>query len=73
MKELELIKSYGATNIEGYCLVNNYGYTFDLDGGHYDARYWANCYGCALDEWQIHGRGNRTEKIIELEKALNAL
>ena len=49
-----VLEKHGATNIEGYCLISNFGYTFELDGKRYDARYWANCYGCALNRWQIH-------------------
>ena len=54
-KIVEVLEKYGATNIKGYCLINNYGYTFELDGAEYDARFWANCYGFSPMRWDIHG------------------
>ena len=52
-KIVEILEENGATDINGYSLINNYGYTFMLDGKKCDARYWANCYGCALDRWDV--------------------
>ena len=76
---LEVLKRNGATNIEGYCLINNYGYTFELDGKRYDARFWANCYGAALNVWRIHSLNRREDdpRFVypvdpELEKKLEA-
>ncbi len=54
-KIVEVLKKNGATEIEGYSLVSNYGYTFKLNGRKYDARFWANCYGAYLGKWNIHG------------------
>lgn len=51
---VEILKRYGATDIEGYSLISNYGYTFFINGVKYDARFWANCYGAALNVWRIH-------------------
>lgn len=65
-RELEILKRFGAENTKGYCLVNNYGYTFDFRGVHYDARFWANMYGVALNEWQVSPR------FPDLERALNS-
>ena len=50
----EKLKKYGATEIEGYCLISNYGYTFKINGIKYDIRFWANCYGAYLGKWEIH-------------------
>ena len=78
-KEVRLLEKYGATNIKGYTLVNNYGYTFELNGKRWDARYWANCYGCALDEWRIDRCRDNDEPypfsgvIKEIENELNKL
>ena len=47
------LEKFGAKDIKGYSLISNYGYLFTLDGKRYDARYWANCYGAALDRWII--------------------
>ena len=52
-KHEEVLRKHGAMNIEGYCLVSNYGYTFEIDSKRYDARYWANCYGVALNRWMV--------------------
>ena len=49
----EVLAANGATEIELYSLVNNHGYTFALGGKHYDARFWANCYGTALNRWEV--------------------
>ena len=79
----EVLAANGATNIEEYSLVNNYGFTFDLDGKKYDARFWANCYGTALNRWEVMSRNKREddprfvypvdpELKARLEKALNA-
>lgn len=69
-----ILETAGADNIKGYCLVNNYGYTFNLNGVRCDARYWANCYGAALDEWRVDGRESNPEtnaKLKEIETELN--
>ena len=50
-----LLKEAGATAIKFYMLINNYGYTFIKNGIKYDLRFWANCYGCALNHWSISG------------------
>ena len=51
-KGIQVLEILGAKNIEGYSLINNYGYTFEIDGTKYDVRYWANCYGVALNRWE---------------------
>jgi len=71
---IELFIDYGCTDVKSYTLVNNYGYTFKYDGVDYDARFWANCYGVAVNEWEIHSSQVNAKEIpamIELEKALN--
>lgn len=50
---VKVLEKNGATDIEGYTLISNFGYTFNLNGMKCDARYWANCYGCALDKWDV--------------------
>lgn len=57
----EVLERLGATEIEGYCLISNYGYTFAYKGKRYDARYWANCYGAALNVWKIHSLNPRED------------
>lgn len=80
MDDIEkIIKKYGGDNIKGYSLINNYGYTFTLDGLRLDLRYWANCYGVALDYWRIHAIGGQKtsdeqKKIIKaIEDEANAI
>ena len=70
-RTVEILEAYGATDIEGYTLISNYGYTFKLNGIKCDARYWANCYGCALDKWDVTSitRGD-DGKYIQLDKDL---
>lgn len=70
MEAVEIFIDYGCTNIKAYSLVNNYGYTFDYMGKHYDARFWANCYGVALNRWEIDG-SNNNEALKEIENLLN--
>ena len=62
MDDIEkIIKKHGGDNIKGYSLINNYGYTFTLGGVRLDLRYWANCYGVALNYWRIHAiNGQKT-------------
>ena len=52
--EVTTLKRYGAKDIESYDLINNYGYRFTIDGVKYDIRFWANCYGTAINKWRIH-------------------
>lgn len=77
----EVLESFGATNIEGYCLISNFGYTFELDGKRYDARFWANSYGCAINLWDVMSLNEREDGFYEpvdpelhekLNEALNA-
>lgn len=49
----DLLVANGAEIEKGYCLVNNYGWIFRLNGHRYDARFWANVYGFARNEWEI--------------------
>ena len=53
MTNEEILEKYGATEIERYCLISNYGYRFKIDGIKYDIRFWANCYGAELNRWEI--------------------
>ena len=79
----DVLSANGATDIEYYSLVNNFGYTFTLGGKHYDARFWANCYGTALDRWEVACMDKREDEPqftqtvdpelkARLESALNA-
>lgn len=65
---LNVLKSNGAENIEGYVLVNNWGYTFEVSGVKYDARFWANCYGAAVNAWEVFACGGKTD--VELKKKI---
>lgn len=49
----EILKKYGASDIERYSLISNYGYTFYIGENKYDIRFWANCYGAEINKWQI--------------------
>lgn len=61
----EVLQQIGAQNIKGYELINNYGFTFEYLGKKYDTRYWANCYGVALNRWETSPiREEREEKQI---------
>ena len=55
----KIIEAHGGENIKGYSLISNYGYTFILKGLKCDLRYWANCYGVALNYWRIHTTGEQ--------------
>lgn len=71
MEAKEILEKYGASNIESYMLVNNYGYMFDLDGIRYDARFWANAYGVSLNRWSIGALTKGSDgKYIQMPKAL---
>lgn len=76
------LEKFGAKDIKGYCLISNYGYHFDLDGKRYDVRYWANCYGVALNRWEIMSAGKNEdgtrykmdpETKSKIEKVLNEI
>ncbi len=49
----EIITKYGGKEVEGYCLISNYGYRFLLGGIECDARFWANSYGCYIGRWEV--------------------
>ena len=66
--------SQGANKGLPYFLINNYGYTFELGGERYDARFWANCYGASLNYWIVHrvGEGSLDPDLKkQIENALN--
>ena len=48
------LEALNCANIEGYTLVNNYGYTFTLGDRKYDLRFWANMYGSSPNKWIAH-------------------
>lgn len=60
-KAVMILEKHGAKNIEGYTLVSNHGYTFELNGKKYDARYWANSYGCAINAWEVSSMERRKD------------
>ena len=77
-REQKLLAIEGVTDVNSYMLVSNYGYTFKKNGHKYDIRYWANCYGCQLDEWRIRKCDNDDTTIIPkhdgtFESALEAI
>lgn len=51
-KGKEVLERFGATNIEPYVLVSNYGYTYTLNGKNCDTRFWENCYGAYCGWWE---------------------
>ena len=70
---LNVLKSNGAENIKGYTLVNNWGFTFEVSGVKYDARFWANCYGVAWNAWDcgaVNGKAD-TELTKKICRELN--
>ena len=42
-------------DVEEYSLINNWGFSFNHNGVFYDLRYWANCYGVALNYFDLMG------------------
>lgn len=76
MTNIERLQKYGAEEIKGYTLINNYGYTFKIDGIKYDIRFWANCYGAEINRWQIHpcteGEGGMIMMPKELREKIEA-
>lgn len=75
MKRKTLESIEGVTNVEGYCLVSNDGYTFEKAGNRYDLRHWLNCYGCSVDYWTVSGNGfNKSadtfDEAVEIIKSL---
>ena len=67
------LKKYGATNIKRYSLINNYGYTFEINGARFDIRFWANCYGVARDVWEILPLSKKDDgSYIYMDKELRA-
>lgn len=57
----KVLEKHGATIIDGYMLINNYGWVFELGGKKYDARFWANSYGCELNVWGVTSMNRRED------------
>lgn len=53
--EQDALEYVGATDVEKYSLVNNYGYKFYKRGKKYDLQHWLNVYGSSVDYWEIYG------------------
>lgn len=53
--EKALAKVDGVTDVYGYTLIANYGWTFQKSGYKFDVRFWANCYGTYIGDYDIHG------------------
>lgn len=66
-KEDEL-RNAGCENVDGYMLVNNYGYTFTKGDIKYDLRHWLNCYGADVDYWSLNGHKIGTKDYVKLDK-----
>lgn len=64
-KGRKILERHGATNIESYVLVSNYGYRFSIQDKKHDVRFWANCYGCYIGSWSC--------SIKEIEDEFNEL
>ena len=70
----DIVERYGCTFVDSYCLINNSGIVFTLDGIKYDARHWRNVYGVSTNFWDIMliGGGKiENETIKAIEKELN--
>ena len=52
--EEALAKVEGVSEVKGYTLCNNYGWTFKKNGQTFDVRFWANCYGVYIGTYQLH-------------------
>ena len=50
---LQVLRNNGAENVAEYSLVENWGFTFEIAGEQYDARFWVNCYGVPFNEWEV--------------------
>lgn len=49
----------GVTEIEPYCLINNYGCYFTKNKKRFDIRRWLNCYGVDAG-WSVQGTKDNT-------------
>ena len=72
----------GVTDVKGYVLVNNTGWTFSKNGFRFDVRFWANCYGVYVGAYELMGSsefyaaGNKLPKghsSTNLEEILSAI
>ena len=50
----KLLREEGATEIEQYSLINNWGYTYVKNDIKYDSRFIANCYGAVCNWWETY-------------------
>ena len=66
-----VIKKYYGENIRKYSLISNWGYTFSIDGITYDARFMANCYGVALNCFQVYAPNGNKKIAQSIENELN--
>lgn len=66
-----ILKSFNATNIYRYCLINNWGYTFEIAGKPYDARFMANMYGFCPNCFNVFTRDGDHEIAKQIEIKLN--
>lgn len=72
---LDVLKDFGATDFKSYSLINNWGYTFKINGIKFDARFWENMYGFSPMKWGVHMVDEYDEKykplMEEIENELN--
>ena len=71
-KVKEAIIKAGGLNIKHYLLINNEGFTFELNGLKVDLRLWRNVYGCEANFYAYHLPNNNTPTEAE-RQTLNAL
>lgn len=69
-KALEVV---GCNNIESYNLVENCGYVFNKKNIKYDLRHWLNCYGEAVDFWELSKANKDFDTFEEAVKYIKSL
>lgn len=67
----EIIEKNNGQNIKRYSLISNWGFSFTIDGASYDARFVANCYGVALNCFQVYTSNGKKEIAQKIENELN--
>ena len=71
---VQVLEQHGAEHIEAYNLIENWGYTFEIAGNKYDARFWVTCYGVPFNEWEVWPVKEIGDHILakDIENELNA-
>ena len=69
----KVLETIGATEVEGYYLINNYGYHFNIGDRRYDVRFWANEYGYCPNEWRTTTCGRDSMKADRVDRTIITL